>query len=271
LFPRRRYSLFLRMLLGVLALFLMGATGWRRDSLGFLEIAFREGLAPVQKVVATVGSRAYGWIEGLKSWRGLQEENRALKRKLERLQALNIQLEEHRLENQRLKELLHFAETQGSDFRFVAARVIGRNPTNWYSTLTLDKGERQGIKRGQVVITSKGLVGRVVKVSPNTAEVLLITDRECAVGGLILENRTPGVVEGSPEFKGYLQMIHISKEAPVEENQRVITSGLGGVFPKGIPIGVTVRIVTEPDGLMKKAIIAPFVDFDRLEEVLVII
>ena len=121
------------------------------------------------------------------------------------------------------------------------------------------------------VITPRGIVGRVTAAAERSSEVLLVLDPEGAVAGMVRNSRYPGIVEGSVSDQGYLQMIHLPYDSQVRENQTVITSGLGGIFPKGLRIGFITEIIVEPNGLMKKALIQPFVDFDRLEEVLVVI
>lgn len=120
------------------------------------------------------------------------------------------------------------------------------------------------------VINESGLVGRVINVTSHTSEVLLILDREGAVGAMVQQTRIPGVVEGLGSPTDQLQMIHIAQDAPVKVNQVVITSGYGGIFPKGLRIGYVKEIFPEGNGLMKRAVLQPFVDFDRLEEIMVI-
>jgi rod shape-determining protein MreC len=120
------------------------------------------------------------------------------------------------------------------------------------------------------VINEQGLVGRIINVTNSTAEVLLIMDREGAVGALVQQTRVPGVVEGLGPNSSQLQMLHIAVDAPISVNQVVVTSGYGGKFPKGLRIGYVTEIIPQGDGLMKKAIIQPFVDFGRLEEIMVV-
>jgi len=252
---------------------LVGVMRWtapERGRLSFIEIGLRDVLAPVEKGITLVVNKAGGWLASVKDYGRLYAENQALKQQVAELRAANIKMEEYRRENDRLRDLLNYSEANRHFFDFTVAPVIGRNPSNWYHTLTLGLGSKAGLKKDQVVVTYQGVVGRIIATTPRTAEVLLILDREGALGAMVQLNRTPGVVEGSPDYRGYLQMIRISRDASVQENQLVVTSGLGGIFPKGLLLGTVVKIIYEPDGLMKRAIIAPSVDFDRLEEVLVI-
>jgi len=174
------------------------------------------------------------------------------------------------LENQRLKNLLQYNEEKAENYELIMGGVIARNHANWYEMLIVDQGSKQGIEPGMVVVNYDGLIGRIISVTRNTAEVLLILDREGAVGARIFETRyTPGVAVGTSNSQ-YLQMIHLPHDLPIEPNQTVVTSGLGGIYPPGIRIGKVIEVLPEPGGLMKKATLKPFVDFSRLEEVFII-
>jgi len=245
-------------------------TGFERPFLNSTEAFFRELLAPVQGAVMKAASKVDSFFNAAFSFMKLRSENERLKKVIEDLKEENAVLKEYREENIRLKRLLDLKETLNEHYSLTAARVIGRNPENWYSTLTIDKGFRDGIRKNMPVISDRGLVGRIASVSANTSEVLLITDREGAVAAMIQQTRTPGVVEGLGPNTDELQLIHLPYDAPVGKNQVVITSGLGGVFPKGLRIGYVKGVYPEANGLMKRAVIEPFVDFDRLEEVMII-
>jgi len=249
---------------------IMRWTAFERSQLSFIESGLRDALSPLERSITFIVYKTGDWLAYIKGYGRLQAENQALRRKVAELEASVVQLMEYKQENDRLRKLLHYTTVNSHKYDFAVAPVIGRNPTNWYSTITIGLGSKAGLKKDQVVLTSRGVVGRIINVTPLTSEVLLILDREGALGGMIQSNRTPGIVEGCPDYRGYLQMVHISRDAPVAENQIVITSGLGDFFPKGLLIGTIVKVQPEIDGLMKRAIIAPSVDFNRLEEVLVI-
>lgn len=241
-----------------------------RNALTPVEIWFRDILAPLQSGVTTVTRFTGTVVNNILSFKDLQAENEALRGQIERLTEENNQLEEYRQQNLRLRQLLRLEKMLGSQFELEAAEVIARDIKNWNQSLTINKGSRHGLKKGMAVITHQGLVGRISAVSENTAEVLLILDRQGAVAGLLQASRFPGVVEGTTDDSGLLQMIHLPYDAPVRENQVVVTSGLGQVIPKGLRIGYVVGIKPEPNGLMKRALIKPFADLDRLEEVMVV-
>jgi rod shape-determining protein MreC len=164
--------------------------------------------------------------------------------------------------------LLGFKERTGVEG--IAAQVVARNPNNWFSTVTLNRGANHGVRRDMVVVTAQGLVGRVSEVAPQTAKVMLITDPESGVGGLIQRSRDTGVVLGQTGDRARVIMKLFSPESAPLVGDKVITSGLGMVFPKGLSIGEVVSVETGDYGLVRYVEIEPAVDLDRLEEVLII-
>jgi len=230
----------------------------------------KESVAPLTGPLTWTVGKLQASIDSLLSLGRMRAENEQLKRQVAELQTKLVQMEEYHQENLRLKQLLAYKEATSTNWQLKAAPVVARSPSNWFNTLTIGLGSDDGIRKDQVVLTPAGVVGRVIRVFPRTAEVLLLLDREGAVGAMVQSSRLLGVVEASSDYRGYLQMIHLAHNAPIKENDIVLTSGLGGIFPKGLPIGRVVKILPEPDGLMKRAIIEPYVDFNRLEEVLVI-
>lgn len=245
-------------------------TGMERNNLSTIEITIRDLLAPLESGVTVVSGKFKTVGNYFGRYNKLYQENNLLNEEIERLRKENMLLTEARLENLRLRELLNMREDQKQEWEAISAKIIGRDLSNWYHSVIIDKGTEDGLKKNMTVINQDGLVGRIISTTKNTSEVLLVVDKEGAVGSLVQLSRTPGVVEGIDHPKTLLRMIHIPHDAEIEENQVVITSGLGGVFPKGIRIGYIKQIILEPNGLMKQAIVQPFVDFERLEEVLVL-
>jgi len=197
--------------------------------------------------------------------------NRTLEEEVADLKSQVIQLDELRQENERLTALLDFKQMMTDSHEMIAAKVISRDPGNWFGDITLNRGARDGVGENMAVMTSDGLVGRVVSVSNNTCQVLLITDPRSGVGALIQETRTSGIVEGNTVTSGMTTMIHIPNSVEVEAGQVVITSGFGSIYPKNLPIGNIVNIHSEPSGLFNSAEVKPFADLSRLEEVLIIL
>ncbi|ADI01472.1 MAG TPA: rod shape-determining protein MreC [Syntrophothermus lipocalidus] len=253
----------------VLILGLMRATIGDRQDISLAEKLLRDAYAPLQVAVYKVRDYIGGIETAFGSKEMLAKRNLELSRKLGRLKYENQVLLEYLHENQRLRDMLEFKEKTADSYDLLAARVIARSPELWYRSLSIDRGEADGINKDMVVITPDGLVGRVIATSAHTAEVMLITDRESAVGALVQETRTQGLVEGLGE-RNQVKMIDIPYDAPLEEGQTVVTSGLGQVFPKGIRVGKVLKVAKESNGLLKYAIVKPAANLNSLEEVFVI-
>jgi rod shape-determining protein MreC len=197
---------------------------------------------------------------------GVEEENRQLRREVESLKGQNAQLREAAAATDRLAKLLEFKEQELPTM--VAAQVIGRDTGNWYRTIILNKGESDGLKPDRGVMTPAGVVGRIVKTTAATSVVLLVTDPNNAIAGLIQRTRDEGIVEGTADGLARLKYIPLLSNA--RAGDRVVTSGLTGDFPRGLPIGTITRIDKEEGALFQSAELAPEVDVNRVEEVLVI-
>lgn len=194
------------------------------------------------------------------------EENRRLQRELQTLRGRNNELRELGVAGQRLATLLALKERLHA--KTLAAQVIGRDATNWYRAIVLDKGARDGVKVEMGVMVPDGAVGRVVKVTPFTAMVLLITDPNNAITGLIQRTRDEGIVEGTTA--GRARMKYIPLLATLQSGDVVVTSGLTGGFPRGVPLGTITRIDKVEGELFQAAEMVPEVDLHKLEEVLVV-
>jgi len=223
-------------------------------------------MSPVIKVTAvTVSSVSRVWADYV-DLRNLREESLRLTREAAVLQRRISYLEEQALETQRLQGLLAMREVSRAEF--LAARVVGKDATNWFKTVLIDRGSLAGIRRNQPVVAPDGLVGRVVEVTPTAAKVQLITDPVSAAGGLIQRTRVTGIVSGS--LGAGLKVRYLPLMADIVIGDEVVTSGMGGVFPKGIPLGRVIAAERRSGALFQEATLAPKVDLSRLEEVLVL-
>lgn len=199
--------------------------------------------------------------------RRVRRDNQLLKEEIRQLRSEVGELHETALEHARLSRLLQMSNRVGTEA--VVAKVIGKDATNWFRTILIDRGADRGIQRHMAVVTTEGLVGRVVDVTPFTARVQLITDPESAVGALIQRSRVIGVAAGSQG--GAIQIKYLPLMADVAVGDRIITSGMGGIFPKGIPVGKVVRSSRPTNGTLFQLIEAqPHADFSRLEDVMVL-
>lgn len=171
------------------------------------------------------------------------------------------------LENKRLRELLSLK--QNSAYKVIPAKVIAHSLDNWSSLILVDKGDSSGIKKGFAVINYLGLVGRVVEVTSLTSKIMLISDPNLGVSAMVQRSRQEGLACGT--LGGTLIMKYLAGDADIKVSDMVITSGLTGIYPKGLLIGTVININDEFSGLSRSAVIKPAVDLSGLEEVLIIV
>ncbi|MBD0305759.1 MAG: rod shape-determining protein MreC [Nitrospiraceae bacterium] len=220
---------------------------------------------PIEVVSGIHDGLSHVWTRYV-ALQGVEEENRQLRRDLESLQGQNNQLREAASATDRLAALLDF-KAQALP-TMVAAQVIGRDTGNWYRTIILNKGRSEGVQPDMGVITPAGVVGRVVKATAATSVVLLLTDPNNAIAGLIQRTRDEGIVEGTVQGQAHLKYIPLLSD--VQPGDRVVTSGLVGGFPRGLAIGTITSIGKEEGALFQSAQLTPDVDANRVEEVLII-
>lgn len=189
----------------------------------------------------------------------LEKENRELRSSLR-------QVEEIRLQNERLRHLLSFVDE--IDRPALPAQVIGEDASDWARTVIVDKGSRAGLRDGLPVVSAEGVVGQVIKTAPNSARVLLITDASSAVAALVQRTRTRGVAHG---LGGNLSLDYALRSADIVEGDLLVTSGMGGIFPKGLTLGWVKQVKKDQFGLFQEVVVTPAADFSHLEEVLIIL
>jgi rod shape-determining protein MreC len=197
----------------------------------------------------------------------LRKENRRL---LETVKVQNERLiaaGEAVRENERLKALLEMKNSFASPA--VAASIIGEDNSPWFRTVLINRGEGDGLREGMPVMAVNGIVGQVVRVAPRSARVLLLTDHSSAVAAVIQRSRARGVVRGRSE--GFCTLEFAVREDDVKVGDQVVTSGIGGIFPKGIPVGEVTMVKKGEYGIFQTIDIRPAVNIGRLEEVLVLL
>ncbi|HKJ04920.1 MAG TPA: rod shape-determining protein MreC [Geopsychrobacteraceae bacterium] len=195
-----------------------------------------------------------------------RQQNRRLIDQNRRLQSELVAVSEIRLENQRLRRLLDFVDK--IDRPALPARVIAEDLSSWARTVVIDKGSEVGIRDGLPVVVAEGVVGRVIKTASNSARVLLITDASSAIASLVQRTRTRGVARG---LGGNLTLDYAKREDNLQIDDLLVTSGMGGVFPKGLVVGRVVLAEQGSFGLFQRVEVSPAADFSRLEEVLVLL
>ena len=238
-----------------------------------LQSAFLGIVSPFLKKGSEYDSRWKNYKAGLKKLDELDTENQRLKVDNDQFRATNQALRGVESENIRLKSALGYEG--GSPFTLIPARVIGRSPSNWWSTVVIDKGSAENATEGLAVVTPDGLVGKVVNLSEHSATVLLVSDENCKVAGSVAGTKEQGIVRvevrgqrTSNSIQPTMTLNFLSRFAPLRNGQKVLTSGAGSVYPPGILIGqITEFKSRELDG---QAVIEPSVDIAALSDVFII-
>jgi rod shape-determining protein MreC len=247
-------------------LVILTGTHENRRDLGLLDKIALDVTGLFAGAVRWVGDSVAGVWSNYLFLVGVRAENEALRAEIERMRLEQARLVEAEVQNDRLREALKFKERSG--FKAVPATVIGADVSGWFRTITIDRGSGDGLERGMAVITPDGIVGRTQEVSHWASKVLLVTDSNSAVDALVQRTRARGVVAG--RVTPVLEMRYVQRTEDVKLNDLIVSSGMGGVFPKGLPIGVVVRVEEKSTGLFRTVEVAPAVDLLKLEEVLVI-
>ena len=237
-----------------------------REQTTLFEKLVLEIAAPFHKGADYFFDTLGGWWERYFWLVSTAEENRLLKEENRRLRARFRDFEEVALTNERLRRLLEFRDTV--KLPALVAQVIAEDGTSWFRSVVIDKGSREGIEEGMPVMVAEGVVGRILRVAPHESRVLLITDPSSALAALVQKNRARGVIRGQG---GYLTMEFTLRQKDIQVGDLIITSGSGGVFPSGLPVGNVVRVGRRSYGLFQSVTVLPTADFFRLEEVLVLL
>lgn len=228
-------------------------------------------LKPFQTAFSFVSNKTSDFFEFWVDMKTLKEENLALSEEVDKLNAQNRELLGFRAENERLRELLALKES-GSLGETVGCDIIAKDPGNWFNIFTLDKGQNDGISVNDVVVTAKGVVGRISEVTKTTSKVVSIIDVNSSVGALVTRTQDIGSLDGELALgeEGLARLNYITSGAKLVSGDTIETSGLGGIFPKGLLIGTVTEAKDSVSGLSGYAIVKPAVDFERIREVLVI-
>jgi rod shape-determining protein MreC len=234
------------------------------------KIALRESVSPLQSIVFNLISRMRESVIVLRGLGGAMLENRKMAAELVLLRGRLRELESVKLENIELRKYLNFARY--SSRNLTPCEVIGRDPSGWWQTIRLGSGYKKGISEDCAVETLDGLIGKTVNVSPQSSEVLLISDPACRISVNISGSGAFGVLKGQGVQWGggaVCRMDFINKDKLVRVGDEVVTSGMGGVFPKGLLVGYVEKVYTDRSGLYQYADVLPKADLGWLTYVFV--
>lgn len=225
--------------------------------------------SPIQRgadaALGTVSSMWYGYVD----LRGVREENGRLKEDVARLEQALWMERDLIASYRRLSSVLELAERIPGNP--IVAEVVGLDASAWFRTITVNRGTAHGVALNAPVIAAGGLVGRVISLGSDVAQIQLLTDRDCSVGALLARTRARGVVAGSGEQASPtgLTLNYVSNLEEVVEGDLIVTSGMDGIYPKGIAIGRVASVRSGPR-LFKLVTVEPAANLDRLEEVFIL-
>ncbi|MFJ5764924.1 rod shape-determining protein MreC [Lysinibacillus sp. NPDC093210] len=234
------------------------------------EQIIKDTVGVAQSIVAKPANYITGIFNNIDSLLNTYEENKRLKARLEDFAAVQAEALVLKSENEKLLELTKSESLKA--FNPIQATVIARNPDQWEEKIILDKGSSHGVEKNMAVMTAKGLVGKITLVTPFTSEVeLLYTNNpNYRVSAMVLgEKEAYGLIEGFDKERNELIMKRIDSSLNVKVGEKVVSSGLGGIFPKGVPIGEITEVSTDDFGLTKMAYVKPSADFSILENVVI--
>jgi rod shape-determining protein MreC len=254
---------FVLIVVNITVLYIFGSH-YRSSGLGRVAIFL---VAPLQEAVADSMRFAKGVWNHYFYLVSVAQENDNLKKKLSLAVEKNSQYNEVELSNQRLRDLLNFKEATTS--KILAAEVISLDPSSWFKAVIIDKGSLDGVVIGLPVVIRQGIAGQVVDVSSRYSKIMLIIDRNSSVDALVQRTRARGIIRG--EATGQCLFKYVLRKDDVRVGDKIVASGLDGVFPKGLPVGDVKEVVRRNSGLFQEVRVVPYIDFEKLEEVLVIL
>ncbi|NLH95936.1 MAG: rod shape-determining protein MreC [Clostridiaceae bacterium] len=264
---------FIVSLVTIVLLVLIGITANRSSRMTWLRNMLNVPLKPVQGLFTSAGRKVEDLLAYFHDIDALREENEALRAELEELRRQNREYADLKAQNDELRRALSL-KTEFADYTIAGANIIAVEPGNWFSVFKVDVGLDDGIRADFPVVTgSRGLVGRVLNADKSTSNIQTIIDEESAVSGWIAK---PGgghaIVKGDLQLKeeGLCKLIYIPIEVDVEVGDVIETSGVGGIYPKGIEIGKVIEVRKTNSELDRYAIVQPTADFKRLEEVFIL-
>ncbi len=264
-------KLFILLFVTVVILSVMGISA-RQDSIvnrfgGILNAV----MPPFQRLFSISGQKSGAFISFFRDTKAIRMENEQLKIKVDNLEKENNELKSFKEENKELKAVLNLKD-QFNSYDFIGANITAKDMGNWFNVFTVDRGSRDGIAKDFPVITGKGLVGKVFSAGSISSKVISIIDVDSTVSARISKTRDYVRVKGDINLKnkGLCVMDYIPLDVDVEVGDTVETSGIGGIFPKGIIIGSVKEIRQTSSEMNRYAIIEPAVDFQRLEDVFIL-
>lgn len=228
---------------------------------------------PLQKVVYSIGDRVKGTLDFFLNFSKVKSENKDLTKENIELKNKLLEYDKLKEENERLREVLNFKNSK-DNYDYIGTEIIGYSGESFSDGYIIDKGENDGLKKGMVVISDKGLVGQVTSTGSNWAIVESLLNENIAVSVMVNSTReTTGILKGyvTRNNNGLTKVTNLPLDSEIKEGDIILTSGLGQIYPKEIRIGEVISVEADEIKVMKTAIVKPYVDFNKLEELFVIV
>ncbi len=232
----------------------------------FFETTLMWVVSPVQKLITHSIDALGNAVDNYVLVTEVSDENEKLRKEIDKLIHQNNELTEQLRQKGRISDLMEYQQKRR--LKSIVATVIGRDSTQWARVVFIDKGTQNGIRENLAVVTHAGVVGHVIQAGVNTSKVMLIADGRSAIDTLFGDDRIAGIVVGTG--MEFCEMKYVPITADVNVGDQILSSGLGGIYPKGLVVGTVISITKATQGLFQEITIAPSADFGRLEEVLVL-
>lgn len=259
----------------IILIIIIGITANGRDNITAIENIIGKIITPVQKLFYNTGQAVENTFESVENIGSLKEENETLKKEIAKLEELNTKYEDIIMRSDFLKNEANLKDN--SKYTFISSQVIGKDPGNWFDRFIIDKGANDGVKKGDPVIQAieidedvviEGLIGRIIEVGDNWSKVISIIDEGSNVSFKSIRTQNGGIIQGSleGEASGYL----FDTKSDIVEGDKLLTSGLGGVFIDGLYIGEIKSIEKKDEELIQRIKIKPAIDFKNIYKVYII-
>ncbi|MDF2523084.1 MAG: mreC [Clostridiales bacterium] len=264
-------KLFVLILITLSVLVFMGITGGQNKNLNGIGNIVSVPLTPVQNLISLIDGKIGGVLSYFRDMKAIQLENEDLKAEIDKLKNDNLELEEYKSKINDLKEALNLKD-QLKEYDPIGTNIISKDPGNWFNVFRVDRGSKDGVVYNSPIITSKGLVGRITQTDALSSKAESIIDLNSVISGRLVRTRDLVRVLGDMSLKdqGLCRMDYIPIDVDIMVGDAIETSGIGGIYPKGIIIGKVKEVRKSSNELNKYAVIEPAVDFRRLEEVIIL-
>jgi rod shape-determining protein MreC len=229
-------------------------------------------ITPIQSVASSVSNAVVSFVRGIFNTTDLDIENEQLKERIAQLEEYETQLTEVQAENERLKNLLDFVESN-PEMQTISGRIVGKSPGIWVDVVLVSAGRNAGVEVDMPVISGNNLVGKVVEVGATWCKVKAIIDTDMSVSVIVQRTRDNGILKGALSTTGeddLCDLYYLPYNTDITPGDLVITSGLGGIYPAGLVVGEISEVSRQQDSQQRSAVVTPEVDFNHLEDVTII-